>query len=138
MSDGVPYEDGYFVVPDDPSEPPRLLGTRCRACGEPFYPRRATCARCLSDDVEDVLLGPRGTLYTWTFLHVPGFGEHRTAQQGHAAGQIDLDEGPRVQSVLLGGPTDFRIGMRMEMVLEPVGEDKEGRAILMYRFRPAA
>ena len=31
-----------------PSEPPRLLGTKCDACGEYFYPRRAMCAKCMS------------------------------------------------------------------------------------------
>ena len=35
-----PIEDGYFTIPDDPAEPPRLLGSRCPACGEVFFPRR--------------------------------------------------------------------------------------------------
>jgi uncharacterized OB-fold protein len=133
----VPLEEGYLVVPASSSEPPRLLGSRCRTCGEHFYPRRATCARCLADDPEDVLLGPSGTLYTWTYLHVPGFGQHRTASRGHAAGQVDLHEGPRVQAVLEGEPGDFRIGMAMELTLAEVGRDEAGRAVVMYRFRPA-
>jgi uncharacterized OB-fold protein len=132
----VPYEEGYFTVPADPAEPPRLLGTRCRACGEHFYPRRVTCARCLSDDVEGVPLGPHGTLYTHTFLHAVGFGEHKSTRQGYAAGQVDLAEGPRVQSVLVGQPGDFRIGMAMAMVLEVVGQDRDGNDVVMYRFRP--
>jgi len=134
----VPYEEGYFLIPEREGEPPRLLGSLCRTCGERFYPRRETCAKCLSYETEDVPLCPRGTLYTWTFLHVPGFGEHRTGEDGYAAGQIDLYDGPRVQSVLIGGPGDFRIGMAMEMTLAEVGQDKEGRSILMYRFRPIA
>jgi uncharacterized OB-fold protein len=132
----VPYEEGYFLIPERADEPPQLLGSRCRTCGERFYPRRATCARCLSYDTEEVALGPRGRLYTWTFLHVPGFGEHRTGQDGYAAGQIDLEDGPRVQAVLTGEPGDFQIGMAMEMVLAEVGRDREERPILMYRFRP--
>lgn len=137
MAETVPLEEGYFVIPTAPGEPPRLLGSRCRACGEHFYPRRATCARCLSYDTEEVALGPRGTLHTWTYLHVPGFGEHRTSSAGYAAGQVDLAEGPRVQAVLEGGPGDFRIGMELELTLAQVTTDKQGRAVLMYRFRPA-
>lgn len=138
MAERVPYEEGYFTVPADPAEPPRLLGARCRACGERFYPRRVTCARCLADDVEPVLLGPRGTLYTHTFLHAVGFGEHKSKLQGYAAGQVDLTEGPRVQAVLAGRAGDFRIGMPMELVLETVAQDKDGRDVVMYRFRPVA
>lgn len=137
MAERVAYEDGYFTVPADPAEAPRLLGSRCRACGERFYPRRVTCARCLSDDVEGVLLGPRGTLYTHTFLHAVGFGSQRSALPGYAAGQVDLADGPRVQAVLVGGPGDFRIGMPMELVLQVVAQDKDGRDVVMYRFRPA-
>ena len=43
----VPIEPGFFTIPDDPAEPPRLLGSRCRACGEHFFPRREICAKCL-------------------------------------------------------------------------------------------
>jgi hypothetical protein len=133
----VPLEEGYFLLPDSEDRPARLLGSRCRACGEHFYPRRSVCARCLEADTEEVPLGPRGTLYTWTYLHVPGFGEHRTHGEGYAAGQIDLAEGPRVQSVLVGGPTDFCIGMAMETTVVPVGTDREGRSVVMVYFRPA-
>lgn len=136
MAETIPLEEGYFTVPATPDEPPRLLGSRCRACGERFYPRRATCARCLSYDTEETTLGPCGTLYAWTYLHVPGFGEHRTTSNGYAAGQVDLPEGPRVQAVLEGGPTDFTIGMDLELCLAQVSTDKQGRAVLMYRFRP--
>src|SRR5215472_2697723 len=96
----VPYEEGYFTVPVTKDEPPRLIGSRCRACGEQFYPRRETCAKCLAEDLEEVKLGPRGKLYTHTFLFAPGFGQ--STGRGYAAGQIDLPEGPRVQAVLVG------------------------------------
>jgi uncharacterized protein len=85
--------------------------------------------------MEEIRLGPRGRLYTHTFLFAPGFGD-ATDVRGYPAGQIDLAEGPRVQSVLVGKQGDFRIGMEMEMTLETVGQDKEGRDVVMYRFRP--
>src|SRR5262249_35615542 len=55
----VPIEPGYFTIPEAPAERPRLLGSRCRACGEHFFPRRVVCARCLAQECEEVLLGPR-------------------------------------------------------------------------------
>src|SRR5438034_1368021 len=45
----VAVKPGYFTVPDDPAEPPRLLGSRCLDCGEHFFPRRAICAKCMSE-----------------------------------------------------------------------------------------
>jgi uncharacterized OB-fold protein len=132
----VPIEPGYFTIPEDPGEAPRLLGSRCRACGEHFFPRRVVCARCLAQDCEDVLLGPSGTLYTWTYVHFPLFAAKRAEHGGYAVGQVDLPEGPRVQAVLSGGPEDFRIGMPMQLELEALRESKQGEDVVIFRFRP--
>jgi uncharacterized OB-fold protein len=101
----VPVEDGYFTVPDDPAERPRLLGSRCPACGEHFFPRRHVCARCLAEGCEDVLLGPRGRLWTWTYVHVPLFAKKDARIDAYGVGQVDLPEGPRVRPSCWAGPT---------------------------------
>ena len=132
----VAIEEGFFTIPDDPSEPPRLLGSRCQSCAEVFYPRRHVCARCLHEGTDDLELGPRGELYTWTYVHVPLFAKRNAKVSAYGVGQIDLPEGPRVQSVLVGGPDDFRIGMELELELEVLGEDKDGNDIVIYRFKP--
>ena len=132
----VPIEPGFFTIPERPSQVPRLLGCRCRSCGEVFYPRRVVCARCTAEDLENIELGPRGTLYTYTYVHVPLFGSLRSKAGGYGVGQIDLPEGPRVQAVLCGGPDDFRIGMEMELELETLRVNKEGNEVMIYRFRP--
>ena len=118
----IPIEPGFFTIPEDAGEAPRLLGSRCRACGETFFPRRVVCAKCLAEDTEDVLLGPSGTLYTWTYVYFPLFNSSGADAEGYGVGQIDLPEGPRVQAVLSGGPADFRIGMEMELELEALRE----------------
>jgi uncharacterized OB-fold protein len=131
----VPLKPGYFTVPDDPAEPPRLLGSRCEDCREHFFPRRAVCARCLSQRTTDVLLGPRGTLYSFTFVHFPLFGSTRVEHVGYGVGLIDLPEGPRVQLPLAGSQEDYRIGMAVEAELEPMREE-DGRDVVIIRFRP--
>ena len=132
----VPIEPGFFTVPDDVDEAPRLLGSRCRACGEHFFPRRRFCAQCLADGCEDVLLGPDGRLYTWTYVHFPFFGSN-DASAGYGVGQVDLPEGPRIQAVLSGEQQDFEIGMPMRLELEAVRQNKEGQDVVIHRFRPA-
>jgi len=132
----VPIEEGFFRVPDDEHELPVLLGSRCTACGEVFYPRRLVCAQCLHVGCEDVDLATRGRLWTWTYCHVPLFGRKDTDVPGYGVGQIDLPEGPRVQAILMGGPDDFEIGMELEIDLETLREDSDGDEVVIYRFRP--
>jgi len=132
----VPIEPGFFSIPDDPEAPPRLLGSRCLSCGEVLFPRRAICARCLHSQLEDVELGPQGTLYTWTWVHFPLFGSLRADAGGYGVGQVDLPEGPRVQAVLSGDEGDFRIGMDLVLELETLRENKEGQQVVIFRFAP--
>lgn len=132
----IPIEDGYFTIPDDPSEAPRLLGSRCPACAEHFFPRRQVCARCLAEGCEDVLLGPRGRLWTWTYVHVPLFAKKDGSVGSYGVGQVDLEEGPRVQSILVGDRDDFEIGMELELDLESLGVDDGGDEVVIFRFRP--
>jgi uncharacterized OB-fold protein len=133
----VPIEPGYFTVPDDPAEPPRLLGSRCPACGEQFFPRRHVCARCLHEGCDDVELGPRGRLWTWTYVHVPLFAKKDRTVSAYGVGQVDLPEGPRVQALLLGGPDDFEIGMEVVLDLETLRTDDDGNEVVIFRFSPA-
>lgn len=134
----LPIEPGYFTAPDDPAEPPRLLGSRCPACGESFFPRRLVCARCLHEGCDDVELGPRGRLWTWTFVHVPLFAKKDGSVGAYGVGQVDLPEGPRVQSILVGGRDEFAIGMELELDLEPLRTDESGDEVVIFRFRPVA
>jgi uncharacterized OB-fold protein len=135
VSSRVPVKPGYFTVPDDPATPPRLLGSRCEACGEHFFPSRAVCARCLAERTADVELGPRGTLYSYTFVHFPLFGSTRIEHIGYGVGQVDLPEGPRVQFPLAGRREDYRVGQTVEAELDPIRED-DGREVVILRFRP--
>ena len=113
-----------------------LLGSRCSACAEVFYPRRLVCARCLHEGCDDVELSTRGRLWTWTYVHVPLFAKKDRSVDAYGVGQVDLPEGPRVQAILVGGPDDFEIGMELELDLETLKQDGDGNDVVIYRFRP--
>ena len=123
----------YFEV-DDAGV--RLKGSKCRACAEVFYPRRIVCAKCLNEGTDDVVLSTTGTLYTWTWVHVPLFAKTDAKVSSYGVGQVDLPEGPRIQAILVGGPDDFSIGMDMQLDLETLSTDAEGNDVVIYRFRP--
>ncbi|HXQ23622.1 MAG TPA: Zn-ribbon domain-containing OB-fold protein [Candidatus Acidoferrales bacterium] len=132
----VPIKPGFFTVPDDPAEPPKFLSSRCDSCGEYFYPRRAICAQCLSEKMTDVELEGRGTLYSYTFVHIPLFGSTNIEHmEGYGVGQIDLPEGPRIQAPLAGKQPEFHIGLKVVAELDTLREDG-GRDLVIVRFRP--
>ena len=131
-----PIKPGFFTVPDDPAQAPKLLGTRCDTCGEYFYPRRAVCAKCMSRKISEVELDARGTLYSYTFVHLPLFGSTNMEHaDGYGVGQIDLPEGPRIQSPLAGKQAEFKVGQALEGELAVLRDDG-GTDIMIVRFRP--
>lgn len=131
-----PIKPGYFTVPDDPREAPKLLGTRCEDCGEYFYPRRAVCGKCMSRRTAEVELEARGTLYSYTFVHLPLFGSTNMEHaDGYGVGQVDLPEGPRVQAPLAGKQAEFAVGQPLRGELDVLRDD-DGTDVMIIRFRP--
>lgn len=133
----IPIEEGYFTIPEG-EERPRLLGSRCPACGEHFFPRRVVCAACLHEGCEDVELGPTGRLWTWTYVHVPLFAKKDDTPSTYGVGQVDLPEGPRVQAILVGDRDEFEIGMELVLDLETLRTNGDGDEVVIFRFAPAA
>ncbi|OGW17550.1 MAG: hypothetical protein A3G93_03010 [Nitrospinae bacterium RIFCSPLOWO2_12_FULL_45_22] len=127
-------KEGLFTYPALPGEAPRLLGSRCSACQAYFFPKRYLCPHCHKDGtMEEIRLSNKGTLYTYCIVQV--------APEGFTApyvlGYVDLPEGPRVYALITGiEPSALRIGMELELVIEPIRQDPEGRNILGYKFCP--
>jgi uncharacterized OB-fold protein len=130
----VSMAPAYFDVDADGV---RLKGSKCQACGEVFYPRRIVCAKCLHEGTNDVILSNEGTLYTWTWVHLPLFAKTDATVSSYGVGQVDLPEGPRIQAILQGEPTDFEIGMQLQLDVETLRQDDDGNDVVIYRFRPS-
>ncbi len=64
----VPIEEGLFTLPSSPSEEPHLLGSRCKHCGELFFPEVAACAKCFGQDMEELILSRRGHVHSSTVV----------------------------------------------------------------------
>jgi uncharacterized OB-fold protein len=134
----VPMKEGYFTIPADPAAVPNIVVSKCRDCGEHFFPKRMVCAKCLSRALDTVEVRARGTLYSYTWVYMPLFGSMRIEHMdGYGVGQIDLPEGPRVQLPLAGKTKeDYHVGMALVGEVEPLREDA-GRDVCILRFRPA-
>jgi uncharacterized protein len=131
----VLVKEGLFTYPGLPGDGPRLLGSRCSSCQVYFFPQRYICAHCHSGEtMEKVQLSSQGKLYTYCIAQV--------APEGFTApyvlGYVDIPEGPRIFAPITGiDPSSLRIGMDLELVIEPIRQDPEGHNILGYKFHPA-
>jgi len=132
----LPIVEGLFTMPSSPDERPQLIGSRCKACGEVFFPKRLICAHCYGQDVEEISLSGKGELYTYTIVRAPTLGYQGPIP--FVVGQIELPEGLTIQSILTGcEPESLEIGMPMEITLGKLEEDEAGNEIVTYMFRPA-
>ncbi|WFE34617.1 OB-fold domain-containing protein [Micromonospora sp. WMMD975] len=123
LADLIPPE---VVAPAHDGQPARLLGGECRECGTRTFPRRATCPRCLGQDVVALPLGPRGTLYAHTTVHVSA-----TRPVPYTIGYVDLPEGPRVLASLHGDPASYRHDEPVSLVIDTEGgDDRPGWAFV--------
>ncbi len=93
----------------------RFLGTRCSACAKASFPPKPFCPHCWSDRTEWIALAPGGTVYSSTVMHaVPSYFRHETP---YRVGIVDLDDGIRIATRVLGVKEGFGVGARVEIVL---------------------
>lgn len=99
----------------------RLL--HCNACGRlGYYPFRH-CPRCGSEDREWVRMAGTGTVWSLGFFHQVYFEGFRDEVPYNVV-VIELDEGPRLYSNIVGTANDeIRIGDRVGPVFEDVTPD---------------
>lgn len=136
----IPVVEGVFA---DTPDGPRLIGSRCTACGTPHFPRTPVCRNpgCGSSDVEDLLLGPEGELWSFTIQHYKPPPPMRFDDPfiPYAIGLVDLPEGLRVLTMMSApDPAQLRIGMKVELVLEPLYHDDSGNEVVTWKFRSAS
>ena len=135
----TPVVRGLFEGQGDAT---RLLASRCRGCGSVYFPRSLSCRhpRCTDKTPQDILLRPRGTLYSVTvqaYRPPPLFVMDDWAP--YALGLIELPEGLRVMAMLTGrAPQDWRIGEPVVLTTGVLSRNGEGREVLTYQFRPLA
>lgn len=138
----VPVTEGVFTWPSDE---PHLLGSRCVSCGNHMFPRQSGCPKCTGEKTEDVELGRRGTLWTWT---VQGFPPKAPPYAGDdnpktfkpfGVGYVELPGQVKVEARLTeADPEKLKIGMEMEMVIIPLATDDNGNEIVTFAFAPVA
>jgi uncharacterized OB-fold protein len=100
-----------------------LLVQRCADCATfQFYPR-AVCASCGSDRVQFLPVSGRGAVFAFTVCHRP-LAPRFTGRTPYVVALVDLDEGPRMMTNIVGCPdTDVHIGMAVQVRFEQLNDD---------------
>ena len=131
-----PLRAGMFKVPDRLDAPVRLLGGRCRNCGEPFFPQRVYCAACTSGDMADVEFADSGEIETYTIVRQQP--PNSVMVPPYAIVRVRLDGGPSVQTVMATDDVDAaHIGARVQLAARRLMEDEAGTTIISFMARPA-
>ena len=136
MSD-IPIIPDSLHVPKSKDDDFYLLGAGCSICGYVCFPPKLVCVKCLRDDsMKRIKLSPFGILETFAVMQIapPGF----TAP--YIIGYVKLDNGPLVFTLITQCEARngaLEIGEKMELVIEKIGDDKNGNDIVGWKFRPA-
>jgi uncharacterized OB-fold protein len=119
-----------------------LIGNRCTACSEIYFPAQRSCARCCGTTLKSWDIGSHGILWSWT---IQGFmpkspynsGETESTFKPYGVGYIEMPCGHKVESRLtVNDPLRLHIGGPMELVLEPFRILADGREVSTFAFRP--
>ena len=132
----VLVEEGIFEIPASPSDEPRLIAGQCRNCGEVTFPRQTGCPNCCQDDIEEVKIGPKATLYSFTNVNHP-VPEGYKGPIPYGVGLVDFPEGARIVAHLAEhDPEKLKVGMDMIMVIDKLFDDEEGNEVIGFKFKP--
>ncbi|MFF5324636.1 Zn-ribbon domain-containing OB-fold protein [Janibacter hoylei] len=136
----VPLAEGLFTWP---SEDPALIAGRA-SDGSLVFPYRSH--RLVGGNrelLEQVELPRRGTLWTFTTQYFrptspPYAGDDTDATfEGFTVGYVELPGALRVEARLTEpDASKLRIGQEMELVIIPLGKDKDGNQTMIYAFAP--
>jgi len=118
----------------------KLMGSKCKACGQLYVPPRHFCVECHSGDMEWFEFKGEGELaaYTCIFVGPPWMVEQGYDRKNpYCTGVIKLEEGPRIvariEGVDAGKPEDIKIGTPLEVEFLHRGEGEELVSSLAFR-----
>lgn len=121
---------------------PALMGSRCRACGEVYFPASRGCTRCCATDMEACSLGSHGHLWSWT---LQGFqpkapyngGEAEADFRPYGVGYVEMPSGVKVEARLtVADPALLKIGMPMRLTLQAYRQVAGEEPVYTYAFAP--
>ena len=110
----------------------KVMATRCRQCGESYFPPKADCPRCLSSDVEWFEIKGRGKLLSYTVVNYGPTGFEDDAP--YILALAEFDPGIQILARLSRDmeEKDIKIGMDVTVSPAKLADDR-----IAYQFNRA-
>ncbi len=121
----------------------KLMGTRCRADGELYFPPRPICPHSHSADMEWIEFSGQGKLAAFTVIYIGpaamiAAGYDR--KNPYCVGIVDLAEGCKISAQILGvdvmHPESIKIGMPLKLTFVERGEGEARRTYPAFEPAP--
>lgn len=131
----VPIRERLLSTPLSPLEDVRLLGSKCKNCGEVGLGEVSSCQNCAGEDLITIPLSQNGKLWTFTVIRNRPPGDFK-GEVPLGEGLVELPEGIRVKSPLGGDVEKLEIGMDLKFTAYPLYENENGEEVIAFRFDP--
>jgi len=107
----------------------KLMGTKCKKCGEKYLPPRAHC-KCGGVEMEWFEAPRQGKLLSYTMVTFAP--ESMSKYSPYIVAVAELEGGLRLLAQLTGvGPSSLKVGIPIQVVSHQVSEDR-----VVYKFKP--
>ena len=100
-----------------------LIIPYCNSCSTLFFYPREVCPNCFSKDLGWKKMSGKGHVYTYTHVRQAVHPSFQSAN-GHIYAIVQLDEGPKIPSGILGfEPEEVYVDMPVSVVFDDITED---------------
>jgi uncharacterized OB-fold protein len=132
----VPVRAGLLRGSLQQLEDVRLAGSACAACGETSLGATSICPNCGRDQVREVSLSTRGTLWSFTIIRHRPPGDYLGPQpfMPFGLGLVELPDGVRVLAPIECDIGKLQIGL--ELQFKPYVRQDPEREVVAFAFEP--
>jgi uncharacterized OB-fold protein len=131
----IPIRERLLSTPLSPLEDVRLLGSKCKNCGEVGLGEMSSCQNCAGEDLVVIPLSQKGKLWTYTVIRNRPPGDFK-GKVPMGEGLVELPEGIRVKSPLGGDVEKLEIGMDLKFTAYSLYENEHGDEVIAFKFDP--
>jgi uncharacterized OB-fold protein len=131
----IPIRERLLSEPLSRLEDVRLLGSKCKNCGEVGLGEVSSCQNCAGGDMEVIPLSRYGKLWTYTVIRNSPPGNFK-GKVPMGEGLVELPEGIRVKSPLGGDVEKLEIGMDLKFTAYSLYKNESGDEVIAFRFDP--
>lgn len=113
----------------------RIMGTRCKRCGRVYLPPKIYCEECFEKLEEWIDVGTRGTIHTYTVVHLDEHGKKLEKSAVYALIKFKGTFGGLIHKIGEIEPKNVKIDAQIEAIFKPATE-REGTINDIKYFRP--